>query len=468
MIPALAAVVAAVEAEGERLRAEFYRPDGPRGRRGSAPIDLEIENRLREKLCALLPSTFAGEESGTTPCDVPTEYVWLVDPQDGTFDFISGKRGSAISVALLRSRVPVLAVIHSPLSPDRGHDTIAWREGEPLQRNGRAIQVDLSQKNVAAGEIVFATASSALRPDTFSRAVAPARYVALPSIAYRLARVAAGDGVATLSIHGVNEYDIAAGLALVRAAGGTMLDAEGREVALSGLCDTRITGCFAGAPAAAQRLSQFDWKALEGEPRRPVRTPLGYPRKDDEQRLSRAQGALLGVVISETEIGEMAVLLARHLAAEHLLDVDKLRAAYLQFDLLGNENLHAAWARAAPIGIWAAGDPARAARFAREECALTHPDPVCVESSAAYCAAIAAGVAGASLEEMMQAGLAQARGRTFDLLKEPACAGALQGAARGREAFGAEALLRVLASRPDRPFELWPDDVLELAEALLH
>ena len=81
-----------MEAEGKHLRAEFYRPEGPRGRRGSAPIDLEIENRLREKLSALVPSTFAGEESGTTLCDAATEYVWLVDPQDGTFDFTMPKR----------------------------------------------------------------------------------------------------------------------------------------------------------------------------------------------------------------------------------------------------------------------------------------------------------------------------------------------------------------------------------------
>ena len=60
----LAAVIAAVEAEGRLLAAEFLRPDGPRGRRGSAPIDTEIEERLRDKLQALLPCTFLGEETG--------------------------------------------------------------------------------------------------------------------------------------------------------------------------------------------------------------------------------------------------------------------------------------------------------------------------------------------------------------------------------------------------------------------
>ncbi|TMI16827.1 MAG: inositol monophosphatase, partial [Betaproteobacteria bacterium] len=61
----LAEVIAIVEAEGARLRAEFYLPRGPRGERGSAPIDREIEERLRAKLQALVPCTFCGEECET-------------------------------------------------------------------------------------------------------------------------------------------------------------------------------------------------------------------------------------------------------------------------------------------------------------------------------------------------------------------------------------------------------------------
>ena len=170
----LAAVVALVEAEGERLAAEFLAPNGPRGQRGSAPIDREIEERLREKLQALVPCTYIGEETGVD--ERQSAEIWMVDPQDGTFEFTSGKRGSAISVALLKNKVPALGVVHSPLSPDRGRDTIAWAEGAgPIQRNGKALAVDLSQRLLRAGEYVFATGSSALRPGAWSRAVAPAR-----------------------------------------------------------------------------------------------------------------------------------------------------------------------------------------------------------------------------------------------------------------------------------------------------
>src|SRR3954470_16491164 len=145
MIELLRGVIAAVEAEGEALRAEFHLPDGPRGRRGSAPIDTEIEVRLRAKLQALVPCEFAGEETGRSAALAggPAGSVWLVDPQDGTYEFLQGRRGSAISVALVRDKVAVLGVVCSPLSPDRGRDTIAWAEGGPMLRNGAVLKMNL-------------------------------------------------------------------------------------------------------------------------------------------------------------------------------------------------------------------------------------------------------------------------------------------------------------------------------------
>src|SRR6185503_13784747 len=295
----LAAVIAAVEAEGKRLLAEFYRAEGPRGSGGKCPVDTEIEQELRRKLLALVDCAFVGEETGTTE-GKEKGMAWLVDPHDGTFEFHAGRRGSAISVALLRGGVPVLGVVHAPDSPDRGPDTIAWAEGARLQRNGRPIDVDLSQRKLAPGEFVLATASTMQRPETWARAVAPAHFVAAPSIAYRLARVAAGDAVATVSMHGVNEYDVAAGLAMITAARGIMLDAEGREVRLQGVSEARLSGCFAGAPQAARQLAKFDWKRLEQEPRREPRSLIAFPRKELGPRLARAQGAMLGQVIGDS------------------------------------------------------------------------------------------------------------------------------------------------------------------------
>jgi len=574
----LTAVVAAVEAEGRHLAAEFLRPEGPRGRRGSAPIDQEIEERLRETLQGLLPCPFLGEETGLTPG--PDQGArWVVDPHDGTSEFTGGRRGSAISVCLMKDQTPVLGVVHSPLSPDLGPDTIAWAEGAgPLLRNGKPVSVDLSQRLLAAGEFVFATASSALRPGAWSRAVAPARYVAMPSIAYRLARIAAGDGAVTVSTHGVNEYDIAAGMALLRASGGVALDAEGREIVLTGELESRVSGCFAGSPAAAAQLARHDWKALQSEPPLKARVALGFPRKADEAVLARAQGCLLGQVIGDslgslvefktaaeiarlfpggvraladggvyhtiagqpTDDSEMALALARSLALHKDFVAEKVLEAYREWltsrpvdigttterGLLGlhttESESNGSLMRVSPVGVWAAGNVERAARAAREDAALTHKNPLCLDASAAYAAAIAVGVAGGDRRSMREAALANCGGRAREAIakaKPPedyftqmgwvltalqnaffhlqessfeealvatvaaggdtdtnaAICGALLGAALGRSAIPSRWILPVLACRSTvdagaprpRPSAYWPDDILELAEALL-
>ena len=583
MTPAavLSQVIAAVEAEGLRLRAEFYAPQGPRGRRGSCPADREIEERLREILQALIPARFCGEECAATP-GTRAGWAWLVDPHDGTFEFTAGRRGSAISVGLVHDGVPVLGVVHAPDAPDRGPDTIAWAEGAgPIQRNGRPVAERLADGSAAPGKFVWATASSAWRPELWSRAVMPARFVAMPSIAYRLARVAAGDGVATVSIHGVNEYDIAAGMALIRAAGGVSLDRQGVEIRLEGSSERRVTGCFAGAPRVAAQLARFDWSLLDTEPRREPRVALSFPRRDDAARLARAQGVLLGQIIGDslgsrvelkpaaeiaahfprgvrelvdggvhhtiagqpTDDGEMALSLARAMVRERQYDARKVLDAYRAWltsrpvdvgvtterGLLGlnttDSESNGSLMRVSPIGVWAAGDPALAARTARDDSMLTHTSETCVEACAAYSAAIAAGIGGASREEMLEAAAAHAKGPAHEAVKRAgkgvapgdffthpgwvllalqnafwclqhlefeealvhtvghggdtdtnaAIAGALLGALHGRDAIPPRWVLPVLACRPlaeagalrPRPTEYWPDDVLELAEALL-
>jgi ADP-ribosylglycohydrolase/fructose-1,6-bisphosphatase/inositol monophosphatase family enzyme len=575
----LSGVVAAVEAEGRRLREEFYRAEGPRGRRGHCPADREIEESLRVQLERLVPCAFAGEETEPT---ADAAEVWLVDPHDGTFEFMNGRRGSAISVALVRNGVPVLGVVHAPDSPDRGPDTVAWAEGAgPVRRNGAPVGASLAGRLPVAGELVWATASSAARPVTHSLAAAPARYIAMPSIAYRMARVAAGDGIATLSTHSVNEYDIAAGMALIRGAGGVTLDAEGNEVRLEGNSRRRVSGCFAGAPEAARQLAKFDWRQLEAEPRRNARVSLGFPRKFEPKRLSRAQGCLLGQVIGDslgslvelkpapeiaqlyprgvreladggvyktiagqpTDDSEMALTLARALVRDRKHDRERVLDAYrgwltsrpidvgmtTERGLLGrgdaSSESNGSLMRVSPIGVWAAGDARRAAKAARADSALTHPNPVCVEACAGYAAAIAAGVGGGDRNAMLEAalehssgparaaimlgatstapadfftkqgwvlvalqnaffalfhesfeeGLVRTVGQGGDTDTNAAIAGALLGAAQGREAVPSRWILAVLACRPlaecgalrPRPAEYWPDDILELAEALL-
>ena len=297
--PILPAVIELVKSAGVWLAAEFARPDGPRFSDGdTAPIDTEIELFLRERLTALLPARFVGEEAGVLAAEA-NGYCWVVDPHDGTRAFLEGRRGSAISVGLLRGGIPVLGVVYAPASPDRGPDMIAWAEGGGITRNGEAVDIDLSRRELTATDVVFLNHGAGQRPVWSATACAPARFMPLPSIAYRLARVAVGDGIATVTLRPVNAHDIAAGHALLTAAGGVLVAEDGVPVTYGEDGTSRPFACFGGAPAAVASLRARAWRGST-EPRRGPKNTLTWPRAAEGQRFDRALGCLLGMVIGDS------------------------------------------------------------------------------------------------------------------------------------------------------------------------
>ena len=314
--PILPAVIALVKTAGVWLAAEFARPDGPRFSDGdTAPIDTEIELFLRERLTALLPARFVGEEAGVLAAEA-NGYCWVVDPHDGTRAFLEGRRGSAISVGLLRGGSPVLGVVYAPTSPDRGPDMIAWAEGAGITRNGVAVDIDLSRRELTAADVVFLNHGAGQRPVWSSTACAPARFMPLPSIAYRLARVAVGDGIATVTLRPVNAHDIAAGHALLTAAGGVLVAEDGVPVTYKEDGSSRPFACFGGAPSAVATLRARVWRGST-EPRREPKIALSWPRVAEGQRLDRALGCLLGMAIGDSLGSMVEFQTARAIAARY-------------------------------------------------------------------------------------------------------------------------------------------------------
>ena len=110
------------------------------------------------------------------------------------------------------------------------------------------MAIDLRAKDLAAGDVVFLNHGAWQRPVWHGSAVAPGRFMPLPSIAYRLARVAVGDGIATLTLRPVNALDIVAGHALLLAAGGVLVAEDGVPVTYPALGESRPSACFGGAP----------------------------------------------------------------------------------------------------------------------------------------------------------------------------------------------------------------------------
>ena len=259
----LTPVIDVVESAGELIKAEWARAGGPRGQGDKADVDVEIELILREQLLALLPCDFWGEETGHTLTG--HAYCWVVDPNDGTSDFLRGLKGSAVSVGLLHNSIPVLGVVYAPVTEDRGADCIAWAEGFPeLLRNGLPVKVDLTDRHLTDVDRVMVSAAAVKKPELNSDLCAPGHFVAMPSIAYRLALVAAGDGICAVSLYPVSAHDVVAGHALLRASGGTLVSQDG--VAISYRTEATMTVvsqcCFGGAPHACETLAARDWQPL--------------------------------------------------------------------------------------------------------------------------------------------------------------------------------------------------------------
>jgi ADP-ribosyl-[dinitrogen reductase] hydrolase len=145
---------------------------------------------------------------------------------------------------------------------------------------------------------VFLNHGAGKRPVWSSLACSPARFMPLPSIAYRLARVAVGDGIATVTLRPVNAHDIAAGHALLTAAGGVLVAEDGMPVTYGEDGDSRPFACFGGAPAAVATLRTRKWRGST-EPQREATVTLTWPRAAENARFDRAQGCMLGMVIGD-------------------------------------------------------------------------------------------------------------------------------------------------------------------------
>jgi fructose-1,6-bisphosphatase/inositol monophosphatase family enzyme len=267
-------VIKTVARAGVLLAQEYVRPGGRRGSGAKADIDIEIEMLLRAELLALFECDWLGEETGHVLTGHP--FCSVVDPNDGTSDFLRGLKGSALSVGLVHDSKPVLGVVHAPVTPSGVSDSIAWAKGMwHLIRNGQRISVDLSNQNLFETSMLMVSAAADSKSEINKELCAPAEFHAMPSIAYRLARVAAGDGICGISLYPVGAHDVVAGHALLIGAKGVLVGDDGSparyatEYSMSHF-SKRV---FGGAPLASADLITRQWnKVLQERSRNPLAT----------------------------------------------------------------------------------------------------------------------------------------------------------------------------------------------------
>lgn len=208
--------------------------------------DMAVDAFLKRELGALLPAArWLSEETADDPIRLAGDLVWLVDPIDGTRDFLRGRPGWAISVALLSAGRPLLGFLDAPARNELWEAEAgagAFRSGERLVA---------SQRKSFAGARVPADTLPKNDPDL----------VAVPranSIALRIAMVAADEADLCATLRWGFEWDIAAAVLIAREAGAAVSDAFGHPLVFNKR-DPRAFGVLVSAPgihaAAVERLA---------------------------------------------------------------------------------------------------------------------------------------------------------------------------------------------------------------------
>lgn len=208
--------------------------------------DLAVDRFLRRELLALLPSAgWLSEETADDKVRTQSGLIWLVDPIDGTRDFVAGRTGWAVSVALVSSGRPLIGIL---VAPARNEEWVAVA-GQGASLNGNPIRASTRTQFAGARVPIH------VLPKEDSDLVA----VEQPnSIALRIAMVADDRADLVATVRWGYEWDIAASTLIAREAGAEVSDAFGNPLAYN-KHDPRAFGLLVCSPAihadAVERLA---------------------------------------------------------------------------------------------------------------------------------------------------------------------------------------------------------------------
>jgi len=210
----------------QEVRAQGFRTDYKDAQQQDpvTEADLAADALLRRELTCLLPgSRYFGEESSCQG-DQDSGFCWIVDPLDGTKEFVQAIPEYVVSVLLQENGKNLIAVIHNPASGDTIAGTVS------------AVTINRGETHTSARQLL--PAAKALSSRTETRAgewdkFSDLELVTTGSVAWKCALVAAGLADLTFTLRPRHVWDVGAGFALVEWAGGKITDKEGKTILIS-------------------------------------------------------------------------------------------------------------------------------------------------------------------------------------------------------------------------------------------
>lgn len=250
MAEVLADAIAAIAREASALALSKWRTDFKQWEKSPGnpvcEVDLDVNDLIRRRLSALVPDAgWLSEETVDNADRLAQSRLWVVDPIDGTRDFVRGRPGWAVSIALVEDGQPLIGVLDAPARDE------VWRAeaGRGATRNGEPVH--------AGDRIVFAGAR--VPTDVLPKVDQDLVAIAKPnSIALRIAMVAAGEADLVATLRWGYEWDIAAAVLIASEAGAAVSDAFGKPLHFN-TPSAQAFGVLATAPgihaAAVERLA---------------------------------------------------------------------------------------------------------------------------------------------------------------------------------------------------------------------
>ena len=191
--------------------------------------DLEVNEILTKKILKLTPNIpIVSEETSENKSRNNLENFWLIDPIDGTYDYINDLDEFTINAGLIIQKKPIAGLICAPAK-----NRMFYSYGDNLSFeliNGKPIKLDHS-KNFDKNEIKFVSYSNKIKPEIneIYKKLEVKKYVKMKS-SLKFCVIAAGEYDGYVAEPRASEWDIAAGHAILKHSGGSVTDFNGQEI----------------------------------------------------------------------------------------------------------------------------------------------------------------------------------------------------------------------------------------------
>lgn len=238
-LPALCNVVRRIAHEAGEITLDYFEEGMamPSDTKGDGSPVTEADRRAEEYIARELRDTISGlpvigEETfagGVCPDLSNEEYFWLVDPVDGTKEFISGSPDYTVNIALIKHHAPVLGVIYAPARGEMysgyGEGTAArWLESSD---NEKPIRV---RKPSHGGLTVMASKTRSIEELEVFLSERKVDKIIRKGSSLKICAIASGKADLYPGLSETCEWDTAAGQAILEAAGGEIVDLDGNPL----------------------------------------------------------------------------------------------------------------------------------------------------------------------------------------------------------------------------------------------